>query len=195
MPIGTLTNITQRHETSCVSAPPATRPIAPAGGRHRREEADGPDPLGPVREDGRQERQRGGCGQGGADPLQGAGGQEHPAGDGQPPEERAHGEDGDAGQEGPAPPEEIARAGPEEQQAAEGEQVGVDDPGELTPGEPEALLDVRQGDIDDGGVEDHHQLGRQNDEQEHRRGPEQALEAAGRAGAGSPGEAWGGARQ
>ena len=29
MPIGTLTNITQRHDTSWVSAPPATRPIAP----------------------------------------------------------------------------------------------------------------------------------------------------------------------
>ena len=29
MPIGTFTNITQRHETSCVSAPPATRPMAP----------------------------------------------------------------------------------------------------------------------------------------------------------------------
>ena len=29
MPIGTFTNITQRHETSWVRAPPATRPIAP----------------------------------------------------------------------------------------------------------------------------------------------------------------------
>ena len=29
IPIGTFTNITQRHETSWVSAPPATRPIAP----------------------------------------------------------------------------------------------------------------------------------------------------------------------
>ena len=29
IPIGTFTNITQRHDTSCVSAPPATRPMAP----------------------------------------------------------------------------------------------------------------------------------------------------------------------
>ena len=29
IPIGTLTNITQRHETSSVSSPPATSPMAP----------------------------------------------------------------------------------------------------------------------------------------------------------------------
>ncbi len=29
MPIGTLTNITQRHETRSVRSPPATRPVAP----------------------------------------------------------------------------------------------------------------------------------------------------------------------
>ena len=28
-PIGTFTNMTQRHETSSVSTPPATRPVAP----------------------------------------------------------------------------------------------------------------------------------------------------------------------
>ena len=28
-PIGTLTNMTQRQETSSVSSPPATRPVAP----------------------------------------------------------------------------------------------------------------------------------------------------------------------
>ena len=49
------------------------------------------------------------------------------------------------------------------------------------PGEAEALLNVGQGDVDDGGVQDHHELGRQNDEQEHRRAPEQGLQASGRA--------------
>ncbi len=29
MPIGTLTNMTQRHETHWVSSPPSTRPVAP----------------------------------------------------------------------------------------------------------------------------------------------------------------------
>ena len=156
------------------------------GGRHGGEEADGPDPLGPFGEDGGQEGQRGGRGQRGADPLEGAGGQEHPAGDGQPAEERAHGEDGDAGQEGAAPAEEVAGPGPQEEQAAEGEQVGVEHPGELAPGEAEPLLDVREGDVDDRRVQDHHELGGQDDEQEHRGGVEQALEASGRPGAGPP---------
>ena len=157
------------------------------GGRHGREEADGPDPLGPVREDGGQERQGGGRGQRGADALEGTGGQEHPAGDGQPAEEGAQGEDGDAGQEGAAPSEQVAGAGPQEQQAAEGEQVAVEDPRELAPGEAEALLNVREGHVDDGGVQHHHELGRQYDEQEHRRGPEQALQASGRARGGTAG--------
>ena len=145
IPIGTFTNITQRHETSCVRRAAGDEADRSPGGRHGREEADGPDPLGPVREDGGQQRQRGGRGQRGTDALEGSGGQEHPAGDGQAAEERAHGEDGDAGQEGAAPSEQVAGAGPEQQQAAEGEQVAVDDPGELAPGESEALLDVRAG--------------------------------------------------
>ena len=93
-----------------------------------------------LREDGGQQRQRRGCGQRRADPLEGAGGEEHPAGDGEPAEQRAHGEEGDAGQERAAPAEEVPGAGAEEQEAAEGEQVGVEDPGELASREAEALL-------------------------------------------------------
>ena len=187
IPIGTFTNITQRHETSWVSAPPATRPIAPPAAdtvvkRPMARTRWGPSEKMVVRSASEE-----GAASAAPTPWQGTGGQEHPAGDGQATEERAHGEDGDAGQEGAAPAEQIAGAGPQEQQATEGEQVAVDDPGELAPGEAEALLDVRQGDVDDGGVQDHHELGRQNDEQEHRRGPEQALQASGRARGGTAG--------
>ena len=82
-PIGTLTNITQRHETSSVSSAAGHQADRSAGRRHGGEEADGPDPLRALGEDGGEEGQRGRRGQGGADSLQGAGGQEHPAGDGQ----------------------------------------------------------------------------------------------------------------
>jgi len=46
----------------------------------------------------------------------------------------------------------------EQQQAAEGEGVGVDDPGQAGVAEAEVGLDVRQRDVDDGAVEHDHQL-------------------------------------
>ena len=51
----------------------------------------------------------------------------------------------------------------EQQQAAEGDQVGVDDPGEVALGEAEAVLDRGQGDVDDRRVEDDHQHPRAED--------------------------------
>ncbi len=56
-------------------------------------------------------------------------------------------------------------AGPEQEQAAEGEDVGVEDPRQRGAREAEAALDVGQGDVDDGGVEHHHQLGGEDDGQ------------------------------
>ena len=180
IPIGTLTNITQRHDTSWVSAPPATRPMAPPAADTVVKRPIARTRSRPSEKMVVSRASDGGCGERRAGPLQGPGGQEHPAGDGQPAEQRADREEGDAGQEGAAAAEEVAAAGPEQQQAAEGEQVGVEDPGQLASGEAEALLDVGQGDVDDGRVEDHHQLGGQDDEQEHRRAAEQALQASGR---------------
>ena len=46
-PMGTLTNITQRHEAHWVSRPPATRPSGSAGGGDGGEQPDGPHPGRP----------------------------------------------------------------------------------------------------------------------------------------------------
>ena len=150
------------------------------GRRHRGEEPDRSHPLTTFREGRRQQRQRRRCRERCADALQGPGAEEHPARDGQAAEERAEGEDGDAGQEGAAAAEEVAGAGPEEEKATESEQVGVEDPRELAARKAQALLHVGQGDVDDRCVKDHHQLGGQDDEQEHRRPAEQALRVPGR---------------
>ena len=73
---------------------------------------------------------------------------------------------GDADEERAPSAEQVARPGPEQEQAAEGEDVGVQHPGERARREAQALLDVRQGHVDDRRVEDDHQLGCQDDEEE-----------------------------
>ena len=165
--MGTLTNITQRQDTSWVNAPPATRPIAPPAADTVVNRPMARIRWATVGKDGGQEGQRGRRRQRGAHPLQGPGRKEHPPGDGQPAEQGAQGEDGNAGQECPAPAEEVTGPSPQQEEATEREQVGVQDPGEVTPREPEALLDVWERDVDDRRVQDHHQLGGQDHEEEH----------------------------
>ena len=63
-----------------------------------------------------------------------------------PQASEASGEQRDADQEQPPVPEEVAQPAAEQQEAAEGEQVGVDDPGERRLGEAEVLPDRRQRD-------------------------------------------------
>ncbi len=139
-----------------------------AGGGDRRVEADGANPLLTLGEGGRQERERGGCGQGRARALERPGGQERPRRRCQPAEERADRKDGDAEEEDAAATEEVARPGPEKQESAEGEDVGVEHPRQRVRRESEVLLDVGKGDVDDRGVEHDHQLGCEDDGQEQR---------------------------
>ena len=55
--------------------------------------------------------------------------------------------------------EQVGEPAAEQQEPAEGEHVGVDDPGEVVLGEVECGADRRQGDVHDRGVEDDHELG------------------------------------
>ena len=55
-------------------------------------------------------------------------------------------------------PEEIAQSPAEQEKAAEGQQVGVDHPGERLLGEAEILFDRRQRDPHDRDVENDHQI-------------------------------------
>ena len=70
-----------------------------------------------------------------------------------PPSSEASGEDGDAGEEGAPPAEQVAGPGAEQQQAAEGQRVGVEHPGQLGVGEAQRRLHVGQCDVHDGRVQ------------------------------------------
>ena len=76
---------------------------------------------------------------------------------GEPAERRGCDEDRQADHEDAPPADEIAQPAREEEEAAEGDQVGVDHPREARLAEPEVALDRRQGDVDDRLVEDDHQ--------------------------------------
>ena len=59
--------------------------------------------------------------------------------------------------------EEIAEPPAEQQKAAEGEQIGIDDPGEGRLGEVQVLPDRRQRHVHDRRVEDDHQVAEAED--------------------------------
>ena len=59
--------------------------------------------------------------------------------------------------------EDVAEAPAEEQQPAEGERVGVEDPRQRGRAEAEVGVDAGERDVHDGGVEHDHQLGDQDD--------------------------------
>ena len=86
-----------------------------------------------------------------------------------PPASELKREQSDPRHERSPPAEQVAGAGAEEEEAAEGQDVGVEHPRERRAGEMEAALDVGQGDVHDGGVEHHHQLGGEDDAEDHRR--------------------------
>ena len=78
-------------------------------------------------------------------------------------DQRGGGEDRQAGEEDAALADQVADPAGQQQQAAEGDHVGVDDPGEVALGEAEVVLDRGQGDVDDRRVEDDHQHPRAED--------------------------------
>ena len=71
-------------------------------------------------------------------------------------------EERDADQEQPPVAEQVAEPAAQQQEAAEGQQVGVHDPGERGLGEAEVVPDRRQRDVHDRRVEHDHQVPRQS---------------------------------
>jgi hypothetical protein len=86
---------------------------------------------------------------------------------GRPAQDRGDGEDGDAEQEHALAADEVTESAGEQQQAAERDEEGVDDPGEITLGEMEVALDRRQGDVHDRRVEHDHELREADDHEGH----------------------------
>ena len=66
-------------------------------------------------------------------------------------------EDGEAGEEDAALADQVAEAARQQQQSTEGDQVGVDDPGEVALAEAEVVLDRGQRDVHDRGIQHDHQ--------------------------------------
>ncbi len=101
------------------------------------------------------QRQRGD--RGGADPLDRPGGDQRACGRRQRREGGAGGEDGEAGDEDPAPAEAVAERGAGDQQHREAERVGVDHPLQGVDAGAEVPADARQGCGDHEVVEGDHE--------------------------------------
>ena len=102
-----------------------------AGAGHRGVDGEGAVALRAGGEGRGDQGQRGGGGERGAEALQDARAEQHRLVLGEAAEQRGDGEDGDADHEHPAAAEEVAEPAAEQQQAAEGERVGGDDPGQV----------------------------------------------------------------
>ncbi len=129
-----------------------------------------PDPerlvaLGAVAEGGGDDRERGWGDDRGAEALRGAGGDQLPLGGGEAGGERGDRDQQQARHEHPAAAQQVGGAAAEQQEAAEGEHVGVDDPGQVLLGEVERFADRGQRHVDDRGVEDDDELRRAEQDQ------------------------------
>ena len=136
-----------------------------AGDRDEHVRAHRAGPLGGLRELGDDDRQdHRGLG-GGADALEHAGADQRLLARGEPAQQRRERERDEAGKEDALAPDEVAEPAGQEQQAPEGDEEAVDDPGQVGLAEAEVALDRRQRDVHDRDVEDDHQLREADDDQ------------------------------
>ena len=139
------------------------RPLLAVGERHR-DEGEGRG-----REDRREEA------------LQSAGREQHGRVHRDAGEGAREGEAGEADDEHPLAPGVVGDATAQEQQAAEGERVGRDDPLPVGVADAEVLLDRRQCDVHDRAVQHHHEL-RDGDDEERLPAPRIGLGGEGHRG-------------
>ena len=165
MPIGTLTRKIQCQLSTSVSTPPSSTPIDAAAGRDEAEDAHRLGALGRLGEEAHHQRERDRRDDRPAEPLDGPRRDQELLRAGEPARDRSDREQRDPDQEHAPVPVEVAEPPAEEQEAAEGEQVGVDDPRERRLGEPEIGPDRRQRDVHDRRVEDDHQSAGAEDEE------------------------------
>jgi hypothetical protein len=97
--------------------------------------------------------------------LEAPGGDQHLHVHPQTAEQRGDREHAETEAEHPPSPIEIADSAAEQQQAAEGEDVCIDDPRQRRRGDSQIALDAGQGDVRDGVVQDEHQLRRSDNNQ------------------------------
>jgi hypothetical protein len=119
--------------------------------------------LGAVGEHPHDHRQDHRRGERPADSLDEAGADQHALVGRGGAESRGDREDGEADDEDAALAEQVTEPARQEQEAAEGNQVGVDHPGQVGLREVQVVLDRGQGDVHDRRVEDDHQHPRAED--------------------------------
>ena len=134
-----------------------------AAGGDRSEEGEGAVAGGLVGSARGEEGEHARCGERRADALEGTGRDELAGRLGEAAERRGDGEDREAGLEGAQATEDVAQSAAEEQQAAEGEGVGVEHPRQGRRSEGQVGVDAGERDVHDGGVEHDHQLGDEDD--------------------------------
>jgi hypothetical protein len=118
----------------------------------------------------RQQRQGGGRQRGGAHALHGACGDHGDLGLREPDAQRRDGEQADAGDERPSSAEQVADARAEQQQAAEGQGVGVLHPGQAGRRQAQLAMDARQRGHQDRDVDEDQQVAGEDDRQHHAAG-------------------------
>ena len=128
-------------------------------GAHRLRPLDRQRELGDDDREDHRDRQRT------TDALDEAGGDQEGLAAGEAADGGGEREEEDAAEEDPLASDEVTEPSGHQQEAAEGDQVGVDHPGEARLREVEVVLDRRQGDVHDGRVEDAHQLAETDDEE------------------------------
>ena len=143
MPTGTLTKKIHGHENDCVRTPPRIEPDRRAADRDRRPDAERLRPLGALGKGRRDDRERRGRDERRAEALQRARADQHARADREAVEQRRGGEDHEPDQEEALAPEQVAGATAEQEEAAEDERVGIDDPLQVGLAQPEVVLDRR----------------------------------------------------
>ena len=127
------------------------------GGGDERVDADRLRLLPRLREHGHDHPQDHGRGDRASGTLDEAGADQHPLALREGTDQRRRGEDREPGEEDPPLADQVAEPAREQQEAAERDQVGVDDPGQARLREAQVLLNRGQGDVDDRRVEHDHQ--------------------------------------
>ena len=148
-----------------VSSPPASRPMRAAARDREGEDAHRLGALVRLGEAGDDEGDDNASGKGGADALEEAGHHQQGRVGGEPAQHRGGGEEDDPAQEDLLAADQVARPPRQQHEAAVGDEVGVDDPGQVGLAEVQVPLDRRQGDVHDRRVEHDHQLAEADDDE------------------------------
>ena len=145
--------------------PPSSRPDRAAGAGHRRVDAERPVAFPALWKVGGDQRQGGRRDHRAADALHCPRGEQPRLAVSEPAKQGRPGEQQQPEDEHPPPAEDVTGTAAEQEQPAEGDRVGVHHPLQAAAGEAECLLDVREGNVDDGRVEHDHELGGGDDHQ------------------------------